>query len=420
MSIPLYNLQNTDQGILNRAKAKVIQLLSKKFSNDVILQNVDITDGKANEIASAFVLQLQNLLSQIDKLALLPTIYSVAPNAPPNSVVLNFQSSSTFDTFISTLTQIEAKLNSLASDYNSFAGSINFVSSQNINEINKLLEQLKIKFDNIFTSITSPPPAPPLPTPPAPPAPPAPPSSAPAPPAPPAPPSTTETETQTPAPPAPPSTADVETQTARQNFINTASQVARDLIQVSSQKVQASPKTYVKRVQANIRNVANQASQATEQLKQLREQSIQFSPSIGAQETQTIQQVADNAIQATQELVDNATQAIPILSNIEASVQTTALQGQAREIQTEIRQYAENAIQATQQLQDTAMQFMPETSAIETQTPAPPSTAEMETQTIPSKKKEIDELQEFMKTADDEIVSRVEGMIRQGIADKFP
>lgn len=57
-SIPSYNIGSTEQSRLNAAKFKIIKTLGKKFRNEILLKDIDVTDGSAETTAD----RLSNIL----------------------------------------------------------------------------------------------------------------------------------------------------------------------------------------------------------------------------------------------------------------------------------------------------------------------------------------------------------------------
>jgi len=151
--IPLYNINSTDQGVLNRAKGRVVKKLAKKFSQDVLLQDVDITEGEANDIAEKLVLDLQNLNTLLQQVILLSNITSVVRGATRAGAIINYPSTTSFDNFISVLTNFNTKAQSIFDRLKRISGSFNYISSSNINNINTLLEDTKKEFDDIFKDV---------------------------------------------------------------------------------------------------------------------------------------------------------------------------------------------------------------------------------------------------------------------------
>lgn len=146
MTIPTYNLNQTTEAVLNRAKGRVIKKLSKKFSQDVLLQDIDITQGNANTKALELIGELDKIKSLLDKILILSSNKVLRVRTRNLGRVVNkyeFKDNGSFVSFVDALTQLDLIANKVKISLEQLLTNINYVENENIRNINKLLEDIK-------------------------------------------------------------------------------------------------------------------------------------------------------------------------------------------------------------------------------------------------------------------------------------
>lgn len=142
MAIPEDNLQYTDQAVLNRAKKRVIKKNNDKYSTDVVLQDIDITKGNANEKADQLISVLTSVETNLD---LFKLYYATTANR------MTFPNKTSLESAITILNTNAPKIKSAKSVLEKLVYSLNYVSSQNILDLNVLLEKIQRITNNLYS-----------------------------------------------------------------------------------------------------------------------------------------------------------------------------------------------------------------------------------------------------------------------------